>query len=68
MIARVCGGFVSGLLRGEGGREADIGRGDAGLEGECATYTWFSPLGANTQAATHMATMMARPMKMLHLF
>lgn len=34
----------------------------------CATYTWFSPLGANIQAATHMATMTARPMKMLHLF
>lgn len=32
------------------------------------TYTWFSPLGAKTQAAVHIARMMARPMKMLHLF
>lgn len=31
------------------------------------TYTWFSPLGDRNQAPTHMAAMMNRPMKMLHL-
>lgn len=31
------------------------------------THTWFSPLGDRNQAPTHMAAMMNRPMKMLHL-
>lgn len=31
------------------------------------THTWFSPLGDRNHAATHMAAMMNRPMKMLHL-
>ena len=35
------------------------GRGD--------TYTWFSPLGENTQAKTHRAVMTRRPTRMLHL-
>lgn len=32
-----------------------------------ATHTWFSPLGDRNHAPTHMAAMMNRPMKMLHL-
>lgn len=35
--------------------------------GEGKTHTWFSPFGERNQAATHMAAMMNRPMKMLHL-
>lgn len=31
------------------------------------TDTWFSPLGDRNHAPTHMAAMMNRPMKMLHL-
>lgn len=31
------------------------------------THTWFSPFGDRNQAPTHMAAMMNRPMKMLHL-
>ena len=31
------------------------------------THTWFSPFGDRNHAATHMAAMMNRPMKMLHL-
>lgn len=31
------------------------------------THTWFSPLGDRNHAPTHMAAMMNRPMKMLHL-
>lgn len=45
------------------------------LRGECKelpedagnTHTWFSPFGDRNQAPTHMAAMMNRPMKMLHL-